>query len=301
MHKNKQPSPCRACLLCALPVVLATVFAVSGCADKSDGAGMPAAMRDMGQTYAENGGSGGNVSYGGTPLSVEHDGNVTYNGQAVPARRLTSLNTGYALNDGAGGVIWSPGSPRQPQNPAYADARELKLKVRELTDQLVQGTPFSGLKDGVAVPTSFVSQENFEQTSPFGRFIAEQFYYELSQRGVPLREYRIDGNLRVTENGEFILKKTPATRQLASCNYYIVGTYYNDSQTIFVNARLITSSGQVLRAGQLLMPSTSLTKRMLAGGSGSKIKMGGTMQIKDFGSQAMPAPLTPVDMGQDIH
>lgn len=181
----------------------------------------------------------------------------------------------------------------------YVDARELKLKMRELAAQLVAGLDES-YASYMALPTVFVMQDDFERTSSFGRFVSEQMLYEFNQRGLSTREYRISGSLRMSPEGEFILARGNGRYKLNPNTLYLVGTYYFDDYSVFVNARLIKSDGSLVRSGQLILKNNPLTRRMLAS-SGKKIPEG-KLGVLDFNTQARPPKIvSPIDQGMDIH
>ena len=132
-----------------------------------------------------------------------------------------------------------------PNDPAYVDAVEVKLKCRELADQMLATVPNDALQGFVAMPASFVDQNNTSRSSPLGRLMAESLFYEFNQRGFPTREYRLTGHISV-EGGRDDL-----------------GTYYVDKDATFVNARLVRASdGLVLRTGQLVLVNTPIIARL---------------------------------------
>lgn len=147
---------------------------------------------------------------------------------------------------------------------AYLDAVEIKLKCRELADQLLATMPNDALQGLVAMPTSFVDQNDTSRTSALGRLIGETLFYEFNQRGFPTREYRLTGNISV-EGGRndlaLIADKTVAVGQKWAA--LVVGTYYVDKAATFINARLVrTTDGLVLRTGQLVLVNTPIVQRM---------------------------------------
>ncbi len=231
--------------------------------------------------------------------NVIGNGSATYRGKRVDLRQSTNDDVGLAIPDGANGVVWVP-APAQGPSTGYADARELKLKVRELAAQLIAGMDPS-LRGSVALPVSFVSQDDFTQTSALGRFMAEQLFYEFNQRGFPVREYRMADAVTLKEDGEFLLSRAvPAVSVKTPGLVFVAGTYYTDRQAIFINARLIRGTdGRVLRAAQIVLPNSTLTRRMAAG-TGKTLKAGG-LRIEDFKTVTQPTNLTPIDRGEDIH
>ena len=159
----------------------------------------------------------------------------------------------------------SKNKPLPAQPAGYVDAVELKLKCRELADQMLSTVPNSALQGFVAMPTSFVNENNTNQSSPLGRLMAESMFYEFNQRGFPTREYRLTGNIKV-EGGKNDLAL--AANQIVPTKgqkwaALLVGTYYVDKDATFVNVRLVRASdGLVLRTAQLVLPNTPVVTRM---------------------------------------
>ncbi len=149
-------------------------------------------------------------------------------------------------------------------DPAYIDAQELKLKIRELADQMLATTDNSRLYGLVAMPTSFVNLDNKAQTSAFGNLISESLIYEFNQRGFPVREYRLTGNIDVVlRQGDFALLRQGLVSTEGKWAALVVGTYYRDKDAVFVNARLVRAhDGLVLRTGQLVLVNTPLIARL---------------------------------------
>ena len=160
-----------------------------------------------------------------------------------------------------------------PTDPNFIAAQEVKLKVRELADQLIASLPNDALTGFVALPTSFVDQNDFNASSPFGRYLAEGLIYEFNQRGFPVREYRTDGGITLREGtGETALaRKGKVATAKGKGNALLIGTYHQDPSAIFVNARLVRSSdGLVLRTGQIILAPNAVTLRMTNAAPDSK-------------------------------
>jgi len=260
-----------------------------------------------------------------TPLVIEEQGKALVDGKEVPLNTVNHQDMGYFLPDGNGGLVWSQsGKPRPEMSPSYMDAREVKLQVRELAEQLLANIRQAELRGKIALPTSFVNQDNFEESSAFGRYIAEQMFHEFNQRGFEVREYRLSGqDIRMSEGeGDFYLSRDKGkVTALDKSNVVLVGTYYFDDKNVFVNARLIRpSDGYVYRTGQMVMALTGTTKTMLAK-TGRRLESG-SMQIvsKDWiteekarlerrsggaapGMTSVPggADISVLDQGYDIH
>jgi hypothetical protein len=234
-----------------------------------------------------------------TVLTAEDGHDFLYKGQKGAGKTALAYAHGLVLPDGRGGVVVMPGQKAAPPDPDFVDARELKLKMRELAAQLVVDLPRS-LSSYIAMPVSFVAQDDFESSSSLGRFIVEQMLYEFNHRGLLTRETRMTGKLTVRDDGEFILSRQNGVKDLDGGTLYLTGTYYTDQNTIFINARLIRAGGRIIRAGQIIMPLTPLTRRMLAT-SGKKIPEQ-SLEIMDFEQEARPVQnRTAFDLGLDIH
>ena len=216
------------------------------------------------------------------------------------------------FHDGDGNVIILPGKPLTALNPDYADARELKVKIRELAEQLVANMEDCSLRGNVALPISFVNLNDLGQSSAFGRLIGEQLFFELNQRGYPVREYRIPGNIRMRErSGEFYISRNMKSLYPKG-SVIIVGTYSSTREAVFVNARLVRpSDGRVLRTANLVIERNPTVSELLRKGSGSttvtEAALGGRaceMRIRDYNEAITPPEvksLTPFDKGEDIH
>jgi hypothetical protein len=268
--------------LCLLALGLPLLFGAcslvqaGGQSDTVIGGSVSAAAPDKGDTSGLERGSA---------MKTGHPGQILSQGQMVPSQNLLTHDNGLLLPDGRGGLVVVPGANPPGLNPNYVDARELKLKMRELAAQLIAGLDGS-LSSYIALPTAFVTQDDFDRSSSLGRFIVEQMYYEFNQRGLPTREYRMDGKLTQREDGEFILARKPGAADLDPRTLYLVGTYYTDNFSVFINARLIRPDGRVARTGQLIMASTPLTRRMIAA-SGKRLPSE-ELEIRDFNMEARP-------------
>lgn len=249
----------------------------------------------------------------GGAIKGTYGARTLYEGESMPALE-GRVQSSTMLRDGDGGLVVIPGVAHERPNSGYADARELKLKVRELAEQLVAEMRDCSLQGTVALPTAFVNLNNFDETSAFGRLMGEQLFYELNQRGYPVREYRLSSAIRLRKEGEFALDRAP--RSVATGNAVIVvGTYSDAPEAIFVNARLVRpKDGRVLRTANLVLEKNSTVAKMMRSNKGyasssstaaALAQIGKCpMVIKDFDEATRPkAPtnLSPFDLGEDIH
>lgn len=187
-----------------------------------------------------------------------------------------------------------------PEQPGYVDAVELKLKCRELADQMLATVPNDALRGFVAMPTSFVNESNTSQSSPLGRLMAESMFYEFNQRGFPTREYRLTGNIAVVggKNDLALAANQIVPTKGQKWAALLVGTYYVDRDATFVNVRLVRASdGLVLRTGQLVLANTPVVARM-----GSEDGSGGGYGLAPISSALYPStcPYTTSGPGYSI-
>ena len=199
--------------------------------------------------------------------SPDYAGSVTTPEGSYTLRERNQQEITLLLPDMEGNYLLVPGGPKPSPDPRFVQAQELKLKVREMVDQMLDTWPNDALKDIVAVPASFVSLDDFNQTSGFGRYLAEAMYYEFNQRGVSVREYRFPGVIETRPGeGEFALSRALSKiRVRQDWAAVVLGTYYRDRDALFVNARMVRASdGMVLRTAQIVLPMNDMLKRMSA-------------------------------------
>lgn len=191
---------------------------------------------------------------------------IEYSGGGDRLSKVEKIDNGFLIPDGRGGTIWVPGSNPEGAKEAVIQAQELRLKVKELAAQLLDIKDNSDLIGIVALPTSFVNLNNFSESSPLGRYMSEGMIYEFNQRGFPIKEYRMDNKIYMSEiaGGEFSLQRTlPPFSINQTSTAILVGTYLKENNTIFINARLVRSSdGIVLRTAQIVLPENALLTRM---------------------------------------
>lgn len=218
----------------------------------------------------------------------------------TPVTAVGNYDNGVMLPDGTGGMLWRQGGVN-PDLTAIDNAREVKLKVRELADQLLCDLDLGVFKRSDVLTVSFVDQDDFSQSSAFGRYIAEALIYELNQRGVPVKEYRIGNEIRGHQaEGDFMLTRNHRTYVKNRQAICIVGTYYQVRGSVFVNARMVrVSDRSVVRTAQLVFQQTDVVRRMLAD-TGPKLDSG-FVSMRDFETMTRANDLTAIDLGEDLH
>ncbi len=181
--------------------------------------------------------------------------------------RSNDVTSGLLVPNGSGGTMMLPGGEPPRVNPNTEDAYELKLQTRELAAQLFETRNNDALIGLVAMPASFVNLNDFNDSSPLGRYLAEAMFYECNQRDFPVREYRLRGNIQLREDtGELALSRNlKAVSTSQSWAALLIGTYLRDDAAVFVNARLVRpADGMVLRSAHMVLPLNGLVSRMTA-------------------------------------
>lgn len=209
----------------------------------------------------------GCVGYMSDGPSPNIESGVAVVGVGAQARGVSMADAGFLLPEGAGGYSFARTSARQTVPQVVAEAQELRLQVKELAAQLLEMRPNDALAGMVALPTSFVNLNDFNETSSLGRYMAEAMFHEFNIRGMAVREYRLDGKIRMQETrGEFALTRNlPPLPTNQTWSAVLVGTYLHDGNAFFVNVRLVRPvDGMVLRTAQLVFPGNTLLADLVA-------------------------------------
>lgn len=209
----------------------------------------------------------GCVGYRSDVQSSDIESGAVVSGARPASTTVNTAESGLLLQEGAGGYTWNRSGPRQAMPQVLAEAQELRLRVKELAAQLLEMRPNEALAGLVALPTSFVNLNDFNDTSPLGRYMAEAMFHEFNTRGMAVREYRLDGKIHLREmQGEFALTRSlPPLSTNQSWSAVLVGTYLHDGNAFFVNVRLVRpADGMVLRTGQIVFAGNTLLAELVA-------------------------------------
>ncbi len=126
--------------------------------------------------------------------------------------------------------------------PAVADQRpgSMIAKVYDATDGLLGYLPGNLQPGAVVLVASLANIDDLEESSRFGRAVAEQVGSRLVQSGFVVREVKLADTLMVREhNGEFILSRDFANIANAhNADVVVTGTYSEAQLYMFVNLRM---------------------------------------------------------------
>jgi len=122
-------------------------------------------------------------------------------------------------------------------------------------DQLLDAMNPPLAADTTILVASFVDLNDVTTSTNLGRLVAEQTASHLIKRGYQVPEARLAQDLRVRDDGEFILSRDPKDLKLASntgAGVVVTGTTASYRGTTYVNFRLVRySDGIALSAAQL--------------------------------------------------
>ena len=135
----------------------------------------------------------------------------------------------------------------------------------EATDRLISASRPRVEAGASVLVASLVNVDNLEQSSTFGRMVAEQASGRLAQLGYMIREPKLRGSLAIKRRtGELMLSRD--LMQLGrsqQAQAVVTGTYAVGGENIYVNLRLIAlGSGQILSAVDYLVPIDRDVRRM---------------------------------------
>jgi hypothetical protein len=108
-----------------------------------------------------------------------------------------------------------------------------------------------------------------------------------------VREYRANGGINMREGtGEMALaRKGKVATAKGKGNALLVGTYHQDPDAIFINARLLRAAdGLVLRTGQVMLTPNPVTLRMANAASNGRLSAVRTENKQQTGGMSYPEP-----------
>jgi len=118
-----------------------------------------------------------------------------------------------------------------------------------VADRLISNSKQPINSEGSIVVATFVSINNLNESSTFGRIIAEQIASRFSQRGYKVKEvkFRQDTIFMQEGEGEFLLSRDlRAISEKHDASAVVVGTYGEAYNEMYVSARIINPSNGLL-------------------------------------------------------
>lgn len=133
-------------------------------------------------------------------------------------------------------------------------------------DRLVEGSLAMIDPARPVLVTTVVNAEDLNDSSPFGRMVADQMGSRLANGGYTVHELKMGKSLNVKEGtGEMILTRDiRAITDRTGAQAIVVGTYTTAKTKVFVNVKLVRAvDGRVLSAVDYDVPLTPDVKRLM--------------------------------------
>ncbi|MDM8558236.1 FlgO family outer membrane protein [Candidatus Parabeggiatoa sp. HSG14] len=137
-------------------------------------------------------------------------------------------------------------------------------------DGLLNGVEDKFFRKQPILVASFVNVDNLQQSSTFGRMIAEQISSRLAQHNYKVIEMKLrtDSVFVRAQTGEFLLSREVYEISSKHDAYsVVVGTYGASKETVYVTAKLLrVRDGIILSSYDYSLPLGPDTKKMLRKG-----------------------------------
>lgn len=125
---------------------------------------------------------------------------------------------------------------------AVYDAVDALVGTQQLSPVIAPG---GGVRVLVA---TVVDLNNLDQSSPFGRLLAEQMSSRLAQMGVAVSELKLGGKLYVSRSqGELMLsREVKEISASQNADLVLVGTYVEGGSSVYVTLKLVRASDSAI-------------------------------------------------------
>ena len=134
--------------------------------------------------------------------------------------------------------------------------------VSKMADQLLFNyeVPFS--RESIAL-TSLVDLNDHDNTSWLGQTISEQFFHELHIRKLRVIDYKLMGNIQVTNDGEFgMTRDWKKLKKNVDVSRILTGTLSRNEEGVIVNIRIVNALNNVVESTS----SAFIPHRIFVGG-----------------------------------
>ena len=166
---------------------------------------------------------------------------------------------------------------------------ELKLRVRELAQQLLANAREEIIDELTVTVSTFVNLNHLYTTSGLGRYLGEQMMHELQIVGLDVVDVRMTPAMMISEGfGEYAM-----SRDMAELSYVhpgdamLVGTYTISKNEIFINARLLRNrDGMVLSGASTVFELNGVSVGLLQD-EGRPPRSGSKVRVRSFDETAL--------------
>lgn len=116
-----------------------------------------------------------------------------------------------------------------------------------LADQLTHNRTVQNLSDGRIAIASFVTLPSLNETDKVGLALEERLMHEMQSRGFRIVDYKISGNLKIREAGDFAYSRNVGElRNEHNVHYLLTGVIENSADGYAIHARLVDASDNLL-------------------------------------------------------
>jgi len=142
---------------------------------------------------------------------------------------------------------------------------KLGLIASFLADQLAHNRDLKNVSESRIAVTSFVNLQTLKETNKIGMLLSENMIHDFQVRGFPVVDFKTLPFIQVTPTGDFIFsRRVNELRSEYNINYFLTGTYSNNSDGVVINARLLDArSALVVSTAQAFIPARDAA-RLLA-------------------------------------
>jgi len=166
------------------------------------------------------------------------------NGNLMGLRGAVALLVAFSL-----GILGCASSDDVPVRPIIQDADLIGVN-HNAADALLARAPWLKERHEPLLAATFVDINNLEMSSGLGRVIGEQLGSKFAQQGFTVIELKMRSNIFVKEGaGEFALSRSiKEISQSHNAAAVIAGTYAVARQSVFIQARLIRATDNLILA-----------------------------------------------------
>ena len=120
--------------------------------------------------------------------------------------------------------------------------------VSKMADQLLYNFPRKNYNETIAL-TSMVDLNDLKETNWLGQTISEQFIHELHIRKLPVIDFKLTGNIQVTNEGEFALTRDwKKLNKNVNVQRILTGTMSRNEEGIIINVRIVNASSNIVES-----------------------------------------------------
>lgn len=133
--------------------------------------------------------------------------------------------------------------------------QNLNGAIVAMADQLFISNNFKEKRPSVIL-TSFVSLDQLDKTTTFGRMLSESMFNELHIRNFHVTDFRGQNAVSVNTDGEFHITRDVDRLKdhISATEYIVVGTYVKfENDSVLINSRILDSeSGSIISTARVI-------------------------------------------------